>query len=236
MENNSLTHAGVKGMKWGVRKAEPHADTYPRQSRSSANPYTKAVSRNTVAAANRLSQMAIAGGLTYGAAKIAKARGKKLAAASLATIGTVTVAGLGGVMVSDFVRNNTRDIDVQHGELTHAGVKGMKWGVRRYQNKDGSLTPAGKKRYGNMSEDARTAATLKKKSVKSMSNAELKKLNERVRLEQEYSRLNPSAVKKGLAVAGGVAAGLGTVVALHNNGKQAIDIGKKVVGALAKKA
>lgn len=35
-----------------------------------------------------------------------------------------------------------------NGELYHAGVKGMKWGVRRYQNKDGSLTPAGKKRYG----------------------------------------------------------------------------------------
>lgn len=31
-------------------------------------------------------------------------------------------------------------------ELTHWGIKGMKWGVRRYQNKDGSLTPAGKKR------------------------------------------------------------------------------------------
>lgn len=33
-----------------------------------------------------------------------------------------------------------------NGELYHYGVKGMKWGVRRYQNKDGSLTPAGKKR------------------------------------------------------------------------------------------
>ena len=31
--------------------------------------------------------------------------------------------------------------------LYHYGTKGMKWGVRRYQNKDGSLTPAGKKRY-----------------------------------------------------------------------------------------
>ncbi len=35
-------------------------------------------------------------------------------------------------------------------ELYHHGVVGMKWGVRRYQNKDGSLTPAGKKRQAKL--------------------------------------------------------------------------------------
>lgn len=39
------------------------------------------------------------------------------------------------------------------GELYHWGIKGMKWGQRRWQNKDGSLTPAGKKRYAQEEAD-----------------------------------------------------------------------------------
>ena len=35
----------------------------------------------------------------------------------------------------------------EHSFLAHHGILGMKWGIRRYQNKDGSLTPAGKRRY-----------------------------------------------------------------------------------------
>lgn len=38
---------------------------------------------------------------------------------------------------------------MENNELTHWGVRGMKWGIRRYQNKDGTLTPAGKKRYAS---------------------------------------------------------------------------------------
>lgn len=43
--------------------------------------------------------------------------------------------------------------------LMHHGVKGMRWGVRRYQNKDGSLTNAGKKHVSNY----KTARSLNRK-------------------------------------------------------------------------
>ena len=53
--------------------------------------------------------------------------------------------------------------------LEHHGTKGMKWGIRRFQNKDGSLTAAGKKRRANELADAkvkrietRTANKIKK--------------------------------------------------------------------------
>ena len=39
-------------------------------------------------------------------------------------------------------------------ELYHHGIKGQKWGVRRYQNEDGSLTKAGIKRYVKAAERA----------------------------------------------------------------------------------
>lgn len=45
------------------------------------------------------------------------------------------------------MRNIFEYIDDEH--LEHHGILGMKWGIRRFQNKDGSLTNVGKKRYQN---------------------------------------------------------------------------------------
>jgi hypothetical protein len=123
-----------------------------------------------------------------------------------------------------------------YNELYHWGIKGQKWGVRRYQNKDGTLTPAGKKRArGEMSSDAKQASDLKKKSVSELSNAELKKINERTRLEQEYDRLHPSTIKRGWKYVAASAGIMGTMLAVYNNSNQLINIGNKAVNAMLKK-
>lgn len=50
-------------------------------------------------------------------------------------------------------------------ELYHHGIKGQKWGVRRFQNKDGSLTPAGEKRYSDGEPVAPKQETKKSNSI-----------------------------------------------------------------------
>lgn len=84
--------------------------------------------------------------------------------------------------------------------LQHYGVLGMKWGQRRAQRKLDRIEKKAKKQ--GWDDDATAAARLKTKKVSQMSNAELKKLNERIRLENEYKNLNKrdtSAGKKFVA-------------------------------------
>ena len=74
-------------------------------------------------------------------------------------------------------------------ELYHFGIKGMKWGIRRYQNKDGSLTSAGKKRYSDSSSV--------NDGIKDLTDQELLQRVNRLNLEKRYRELSsPSEQKK----------------------------------------
>lgn len=118
---------------------------------------------------------------------------------------------------------------VYNNELYHWGIKGMKWGVRRYQNKDGTLTEEGKKRYAHDHEDYTRAHT--NKSVREMSDSELNTRINRLQKERQYAQLttSPSKIQKAIKIAGTTATALGTVMALYNNGTNAIKLGKSIV-------
>ena len=73
--------------------------------------------------------------------------------------------------------------------IYHFGIKGMKWGIRRYQNKDGSLTAAGKKRYGDSSSV--------NNEIKDLTDQELRDRINRLNLERQYRDLTtPSGQKQ----------------------------------------
>lgn len=73
------------------------------------------------------------------------------------------------------------------GELCHFGVKGMKWGVRRYQNKDGSLTAAGRKRA---EKDAKKIA-----NAKARENDQVAEFEKRLRTSSDPMYINEAFMK-----------------------------------------
>lgn len=110
------------------------------------------------------------------------------------------------------------DVDDED-SLAHYGIKGMKWGVRRYQNKDGSYTSAGKKRRRQYSSDYEETRSLRKKSYKELSDQDLKRLNKRLNLESEYRRLNPQGIDRGKKIARDLVSTAGLIGGLYGISK-----------------
>lgn len=97
---------------------------------------------------------------------------------------------------------------LQFKELRHHGIKGQKWGVRRYQNEDGTLTDAGRTRYN---------ASGEKLDLAQVTDAELNRINQRLNAEDQYYRMSgqqykSTATKKDTYIKAGATA-LGTFLA-----------------------
>ena len=84
----------------------------------------------------------------------------------------------------DYMNDKLNHSDIAEGELIHWGIKGMKWGIRRYQNEDGSLTPAGKKRYAKLeAEIEKLGGKSAEKKLSEMTDEEVAAKTNRMRLE-----------------------------------------------------
>ncbi|MBO7453636.1 MAG: hypothetical protein J6U54_25160 [Clostridiales bacterium] len=78
--------------------------------------------------------------------------------------------------------------------LAHHGILGQKWGVRRYQNEDGSLTPAGEKRYYNES----TGNTIVVSKPKKPTSAEIKEARKNLKASEEQYKKDQENFQKEL--------------------------------------
>lgn len=118
--------------------------------------------------------------------------------------------------------------EVQHDDLSfdsyleHFGVKGMRWGVRKKRT---------------TSSDHNESRALLSRHKSELSNAELKKINDRLNLETNLSRLNPNTVAKGRAQAAAIIGTIGLGITAFNYlnspaGKAAVAAGKKALGTI----
>lgn len=88
-------------------------------------------------------------------------------------------------------------IPTQTTELRHHGILGMKWGVRRTQAQLGNRTSGKTDNDSNAEKSTKKESPPPRKSVKDMSDEELKREIGRLELEKRYDTLNPESVSLG---------------------------------------
>jgi hypothetical protein len=276
--NDFLEHFGVKGMRWGVRRAQKRAAKADKKWEDkvlgrgglslTAREYVE-VHNMAADKANRIDVPRINNKSEYKNLDFTKdsplrrkyykehetSFNNRLRDAMLEKYGT-SPSGLKQIKIEN---GTARIVDVQHASdpfkvvlklsddghilafeivatsieqsnfvddfLEHHGVKGMKWGVRKSRG--------GVKTAKKTSADYRKAQELKKKGIPALTNKQLKTVNERMNLEQNFSRMNPTKLQKGhKKVAAILAAGatINGAIAFANS-----PTGKAVAKTFAKK-
>lgn len=103
--------------------------------------------------------------------------------------------------------------------LEHHGIKGQKWGIRRDP------------KTGKISEDHSKVADLRKKPKHTLTNQELQTINNRLNLEQNFDRLNPTKIALGKRRAKKIlgTVGVSSVIGFVNSpiGRKTIEKGRK---------
>ena len=190
LETKELYHHGVKGMKWGIIKEDYQMHKRAKNtkkegtakgaviggllgtaagigstyllgkghifSKNSKGKLVDKITGQTYSSVVKQSRKRTIGLTFLGAymgAKIGKYNASKKA--SEENLKDIRYQNLSDRQKSQLIKNNV---------LGHSGIKGQKWGIRRFQNEDGSLTEEGKKRYG------KTEVNFDKKEKQNTSN------------------------------------------------------------------
>ena len=206
LETKELYHHGVKGMKWGIIKEDYQMHKRAKNTKKegtakgaviggllgtaagigstyllgkghifSKNSKGKLVDKMTGQTYSSVVKQSIR--RTLGLAFLGSYMGRKIGKynaskkASEENLKDIRYQNLSDRQKSQLIKNNV---------LEHSGIKGQKWGIRRFQNEDGTLTEAGKARYNQDGS---------RKNPEKMSDTELANANRRLGAESQYRQL-----------------------------------------------